>query len=253
MAFLDNNGNSYELRTAYTGAVIQSVHKLYLGNSTAGSVMRGDFRVGGIVTVDLSTIVDPDTEPPTVRRSNRPVLLHIHQGGSFPADWSAFRTKPYPAGTATVEPVDDVPAHGMPTVTGTAMVGSTLSASTTGIKDDNGLTGVTFQYQWQRADAGQTNWTNIAGETSTTYEVTTEDEGKILRVVVSFNDEDRYAATLESDATGAVEILGPLEFSIAATVSTAVEPAPGETATAANSLVFTVSSTRQVPSNVTVT
>ena len=39
------------------------------------------------------------------------------------------------------------PATGAPTITGTAQVGETLTASTTGITDSDGLTSATFTYR----------------------------------------------------------------------------------------------------------
>ena len=41
-------------------------------------------------------------------------------------------------------------ATGAPTISGTPQVGQTLTASTTTIMDDNGLTGVSYTYQWIR-------------------------------------------------------------------------------------------------------
>ena len=43
-------------------------------------------------------------------------------------------------------------ATGAPTITGTAQVGETLTASTTGIADADGLTSVSYTYQWIRVD-----------------------------------------------------------------------------------------------------
>ena len=46
------------------------------------------------------------------------------------------------------------PATGAPTISGTAQVGETLTASTTGIADSDGLAFATFTYQWLADDAG---------------------------------------------------------------------------------------------------
>ena len=56
------------------------------------------------------------------------------------------------------------PATGAPTISGTAQVGETLTASTTGIADSDGLTNVTFTYQWL---AGDTDITDATGATYT--------------------------------------------------------------------------------------
>ena len=56
------------------------------------------------------------------------------------------------APTATLAGVPNTAATGAPTITGTAQVGETLTASTTGIADANGLTSPTYTYQWIRVD-----------------------------------------------------------------------------------------------------
>ena len=55
---------------------------------------------------------------------------------------------------------------GAPTITGTAQVGQTLTAVTTGIMDADGLTSPTYTYQWIRVDGTEAD---IAGENSSTY------------------------------------------------------------------------------------
>ena len=54
--------------------------------------------------------------------------------------------------------------------------GETLTATTDGIEDEDGLTGVEFAYQWVRSG------TDIDGATSSTYTVTDDDEGKAIKV-----------------------------------------------------------------------
>ena len=56
------------------------------------------------------------------------------------------------APTATLAGATNAPATGAPTITGTAQVGETLTASTTGIADANGLTTPNYTYQWIRVD-----------------------------------------------------------------------------------------------------
>ena len=58
-------------------------------------------------------------------------------------------------------------ATGAPTITGTAQVGKTLTAVTTGITDSDGLTSATYTYQWIRVDG--TDEEDISGENSSTY------------------------------------------------------------------------------------
>ena len=90
-------------------------------------------------------------------------------------------------------------AMGAPTITGTAQVGKTLTAVTTGITDADGLTSPTYTYQWIRVDG--TDEEDISGENSSTYTLVDADLGKTIKVKVSFTDDARNAETLTSAAT----------------------------------------------------
>ena len=50
--------------------------------------------------------------------------------------------------TVTVTRAENTPATGAPTISGTAQAGQTLTAGTSGISDADGLTNVTYGYQW---------------------------------------------------------------------------------------------------------
>ena len=62
---------------------------------------------------------------------------------------------------------DNVPASGAPVINGTAQVGESLTADTTGIEDGNGLDRVQFRFQWVSSDG--TTDTDIASATESTY------------------------------------------------------------------------------------
>ena len=106
------------------------------------------------------------------------------------------------AATGSVARPEDQTPSGLPTITGTVEVGETLSADTSAISDGNGLTGVSYTYQWIRND-GNTD-TEITGATGQTYTLTGDDQGNTVKVSVSFTDDDGYTATLSSAATGSV-------------------------------------------------
>ena len=95
-------------------------------------------------------------------------------------------------------PASNSPATGVPTISGTAQVGETLTADTSGIADADGLTSVTYSYQWLADDA------EITGATGSTYALVAEDEGKAIKVQVSFTDDEGNKEMLTSAATGAV-------------------------------------------------
>ena len=98
--------------------------------------------------------------------------------------------------TVDVTTVNDA-ATGAPTIFGASWVGQTVTAETSGIADIDGLSG-TFTYQWVWVDG--TNETDIPGATSGTYTLAAADQGKTVKVKVSFTDNDGTAKTLTSDA-----------------------------------------------------
>ena len=68
--------------------------------------------------------------------------------------------------TGTVAARPNSPATGAPSVTGTAQVGETLAADTSGIADADGLTKVSYSYQWVANDGNVD--TDITGATDST-------------------------------------------------------------------------------------
>ena len=94
--------------------------------------------------------------------------------------------------------IPNAPAAGAPTITGTAQVSKTLTADTTGITDNDGLDDVSYSYQWLSDD------TDIDGATSSTYEVQSSDNGKVIKVRVTFTDDAGNEESLTSEGTEAV-------------------------------------------------
>lgn len=66
-----------------------------------------------------------------------------------------------------------------PTISGTAKVGETLTATA---GDTTGTPPPTSTLQWQRSDNGTSGWSDISGATGTTYVLVSADESKYLRV-----------------------------------------------------------------------
>ena len=100
--------------------------------------------------------------------------------------------------TVAVAAIPNSAATGAPTISGTAQVGQTLTASTSGISDSNGLADAIFTYQWLADD------TDITDATGSTYTVGADDEGKTIKVRLSFTDDSGHQETLTSAATVAV-------------------------------------------------
>ena len=97
---------------------------------------------------------------------------------------------------------DNTPATGAPTISGTAQVGQTLTGGTTGISDADGLTNVNYSYQWQADD------TDISGATSSTYALQSSENGKVIKVRVTFTDDAGNEESLTSEGTSAVVMGG---------------------------------------------
>ena len=106
------------------------------------------------------------------------------------------------AGTSAVATKDNIPASGLPTISGTARVGYTLRADTSGVADADGLSRFPYAYQWIRSDGGAD--ADIAGATESTYALTGDDEGKSFKLRVTFNDDKGNRETLTSAATAEV-------------------------------------------------
>ena len=104
--------------------------------------------------------------------------------------------------TATVAAKLNRPATGLPTIGGTAQVQETLTADISGIADEDGLTSVSYSYQWIRGD-GNTD-TDISGETASTYTLVSADVGKAIKVRIIFTDDAGNDESLTSEATAAV-------------------------------------------------
>ena len=110
---------------------------------------------------------------------------------------------------AVQQQVANSPATGALAISGTAQVGQTLTADTSGIADADGLVGATFTYQWV------TGGSDIAGATGSTYTLTSSEQGQTIQVRVNFIDDRSNAESLASAATDAVTAaLIPLTVSL---------------------------------------
>ena len=96
----------------------------------------------------------------------------------------------------------NTPATGVPIISGTALVGETLTADTSAIADADGITNVAYSYQWIRTGGGTD--ADITGATDSTYTLTDDDLGKTIRLKVTFNDDTGRSETLTSAATAEV-------------------------------------------------
>ena len=105
--------------------------------------------------------------------------------------------------TATVTgpaeaPPTNTSAAGAPTISGTPQVEQTLTADTSSITDEDGLTNVSYAYQWLAGGSA------ISGATGSSYTLTASEQGQTIQVRVTFTDDADNAETLTSVATVAV-------------------------------------------------
>ncbi len=132
-----------------------------------------------------------------------------------------------PGSTVQTQVTQNSAAAGGPSISGTAQVGETLTAVTSGITDADGLTGVSYSYQWLADDV------EIANATGSSYTVTDSELNKAIKVRVSFTDDASNAEVLTSVATGAVSARANRPAAGAPTISGTARV--GETLTAVTS------------------
>ena len=213
VTFTDDAGNEETLTSAATDALEARPNR----PATGALTITGTARVGELLTADVSSIKDDDgldkaafayqwqadsTDLPGATDSSYTLAASdegkaISVKVSFTDDASNEETLTS-AATAAVEAKPNTPATGQPTISGTAQVGETLTADTSGIADDDGLDNASFSYQWQADN------TDLPGATGSTYTVAGADEGKAISVTVSFTDDRGHGEELSSAATTAV-------------------------------------------------
>ena len=155
----------------------------------------GDGTTYGIVLSDADTSTDGfqvNLDP----GENR-LLISVHKGpvrSNFPKTYNLTVTVQNSPATS-----QNSPATGAPTISGTAQVGETLTADTSGISDGDGLDNVSYSYQWLSSRD-----TEISGATNDSYALVSADEGKYIKVRVTFTDDVGYEESLTSAATSSV-------------------------------------------------
>ena len=215
VTFTDDRDNADTLTSAATVAVVAAP------NAMGYPTITGMPQVGQTLTADTSPIADRDgltnvsysyqwirggSDIDEATGSNYE-LASSEQGQTiqvrvtFTDDRDNAETLTS-AATVAVVAAPDRQATGLPTISGTLQVGETLTAGTSAITDADGLTNVSFEYQWIRGDSGA--GVDIAGATDATYTLTAADQGKTIKVKVSFTDDADHEEKLTSAATGVV-------------------------------------------------
>ena len=219
ISFTDDADNDEELTSAATGAVAAAPPPPNTP-ATGSPTITGAAQVGETLTADTTGISDGDglddatfayqwladnaeingetASTYTLVASDAGKAIKVRVSFTDDAGNDEELTSAATGAVAAAPPPPNTPATGSPTITGTAQVGETLTADTTGISDGDGLDNATFAYQWL-ADGAEIN-----GATASTYTLADDDEGKAIKVRVSFTDDDGNDEELTSAATGAV-------------------------------------------------
>ena len=232
VSFTDDGGNQETRTSAVTVAVAAVPNSAATGEPT----ISGTAQVGQMLTASTSDISDSDglinatftyqwiandgTEDTDIQDATGSTytLAAADEGKtikvrvSFTDDGGNQETRTS-AVTVAVAAVPNSAATGEPTISGTAQVGQMLTASTSDISDSDGLINATFTYQWTANDG--TEDTDIQDATGSTYTLAAADEGKTIKVRVSFTDDGGNQETLTSAVTVAVAAApSPLTVSV---------------------------------------
>ena len=206
------NWNRYELRAVWTRPQMRNDddHNLYLDSykiqwkkgsgswetpadvTEAGYAPSGPRFFEGYVISGLTPGVEYDFR----------VIATNAVGDSEPSNVASGMVEPDSSGQQS-----NSPARGGPGIQGTPRTGETLTATTSSIRDDDGLDNAVFAYQWVRSELGAKTGTDIAGATGPSYVVTDEDEGKAITVRVTFKDDAGNRESVISNAVVAATAL----------------------------------------------
>ena len=217
MSFTDDAGNDETLTSAATDAVAAAPQPN--SPATGAPAITGTAQVGETLTANTSEVADADglgniqyeyqwladdsdisgatnaTYTPVAADEGKVIKVRV----SFTDDTgNQEMLTSAPTAAVAAAPTPNSPATGAPTISGTAQVGETLTADTSGIADTDGLSNVQYEYQWLADDS------DISGATNATYTPVAADEGKVIKVRVSFTDDAGNEETLTSAATDAV-------------------------------------------------
>ena len=108
--------------------------------------------------------------------------------GSGTTEAGTSAARPYYALSAVITVGSNSTPTGAPAVSGVTRVSETLTAETSAIQDDNGLSSPAYTYQWFRIVG--TTPASISGATNSTYTLNEQDADQTIVVEVSFTDDD---------------------------------------------------------------
>ncbi len=195
----------------------------------------GTTEVGQTLTADVSGITDPDGlsnasfsyqwqqrsgDPPAasaiaggncstlvlawddLAKPIRVAVRYTDDGGTEHDLYSAWTNAVIAPTTPSTAP-ENTAAGGVPTISGDALVGGTLTLDLSGLSDSDGLTNAGYCSSWNRG--GQP----IVGATGEAYMLTAADTGAGVSGVVTFNDDAQHRELVASAPSEAVTMPAP--------------------------------------------
>ena len=178
--FFTIGSNSYTIKSAFVGNAVFDL--LDDGSDSLNLALASDLTSAERAALEVH-VCDSDGFGFS-DTDERDLALHRSTWQWDGSDWSP----PVATRTLYLSLPANRAATGEPTISGTAQVGQDLTATTGTIADADGLPS-SFTYKWFRVDSdGTSNEAEISGEIAATYTLTTADEGKKVKVKVSFTD-----------------------------------------------------------------
>jgi thermitase len=178
--------------TAQDGQVLQTTTGTWTGSPTgyAYQWLRCDSSGANCLSIAGASSSSYQVASADVGSTIRSQVTGTNSSGSANATSAAT------ALVAAAPPVDT----GLPSVTGTASQGQTLSSSA---GSWSGASPMTYAYQWLRCNSAGSSCTTLSGATSATYVAQSSDVGSTLRATVSASNGDG-TATANSVQTAVV-------------------------------------------------
>ena len=208
-SYTDGYGTQESVTSNATAAVIAPANTL----PTGSVIISGTARVGLTLVSDVTGLIDPDVIGTISYQWNRNGVAislatnstyalvqadfekTITVTASYTDGYKRSESKTSAATAAVIAPANTLPT-GSVTISGTAVGGQTLTASSTTLADADGL-GV-ISYKWYR------DGVFISGATSDTYKLTPADVGKAITVIATYTDGYKYVENVTSAATSVV-------------------------------------------------
>ncbi|ACL57511.1 DUF4347 domain-containing protein [Methylobacterium nodulans] len=222
-------GDVYRVKATYTDAQSQQGIVVY---SAATAAVQDTDRAGSIAaisgsategqTLTAGAVTDPDGNPSSVsyqwQKLGTDGQYHDVSGATASTLALSFKTAgdvyrvvaSYTDGDnhtvsvfsdPTSAVVDTDRAGSIAAISGSATEGQTLTAGAVTDPDGNPSS---VSYQWQVKHAGDSDFSNVSGATSSSFDLGFKTAGDVYRVVASYTDGDNHTVSVFSDPTSAV-------------------------------------------------